>query len=236
MIPFDKKTMYTVSVVLFVVLSGVVYLSFFTGRAPDRPTTVVITLPVDEVVSDVDEPLSSEITEGRLDHLEDILIAEAVDFPTADPDEVVVFVSGAVYAPGVFTLLQGARKIDAVELAGGFTAEADLNSINLAQLLTDTQHVIVPVIGQVVSEPVQLVTNQPAPVETGITDGLVNINTADISTLQTLPGIGPVLSQNIVNHRQAHGAFATIDELQNVPQIGVTTVNNLRGLITVTGQ
>lgn len=222
MITFDKKTFYMIGVVVFVVLSGVIYLSFFDGVGA-QPSTVMITLPLleDEIVPEV-LPVSVEtLAQPPPTH--------EIETPGAtNSDHVVVFVSGEVHEPGVFELPHGSRKVDAVALAGGVTEQADLNRINLAMLLADTQHVIVPAFGQVLAESTQAVT----PGTVAEPTGLVNINTADTATLQTLPGIGPVLSQNIVNHRQIHGDFATVEELINVPQIGAATLANVKALVT----
>jgi len=149
---------------------------------------------------------------------------------TAEPEpnilaDIVIHIEGEVYSPGVFTLPDGSRVNDAVTLAGGATAYADLSRINLAAFLEDAQQIIIPN----VDDEIEIQTAAATAVESG----LVNINTADESLLRTLPGIGPVIAGNIISHRETHGQFNSVEELRNVPRIGATTLDNLRDLVTV---
>jgi len=140
-------------------------------------------------------------------------------------DDIVIHIEGAVNNPGVFTLPPRSRVIDALDMAGGATADADLARINLASFLEDAQQIIIP------TETDEIELQTAAAIVSD--SGLVNINTADERLLTTLPGIGPVLAGNIIAHREANGLFGSIEELQNVPRIGSATLNNLRDLITV---
>ena len=151
------------------------------------------------------------------------------DYPLAARD-IMVHVEGAVNSPGVFTLPYGSRVNDALALAGGAAEEADLTRINLAAFLQDAQQVIIPAIGQEIQEIEPLESSSTAPAGSG---GLININTADASQLTTLPGIGPVRAQNIINYRETQGLFTSIEQLTNVPQIGAGTLNNVRDFVTV---
>ncbi len=144
---------------------------------------------------------------------------------TSPPGVVGVYVIGAVQAPGVYYLSEGSRVYDAVEAAGGPTAEADLVRVAMAQRLTDELTVYVPRVGETVV-PVQ-------PSAGSGTRERVNINRADVSQLDTLPGIGPGLAQRILDYRQANGPFKTVEELLAVPGIGETIFLGLRELITV---
>ena len=152
--------------------------------------------------------------------------------PIIEDSLIVVHVAGAVYNPGVFELPYGSRINDAVAIAGGATEYADLSLINLAAFAFDAMHIIVPVYGETpaVSVPFAGVSTSA---EAEVSDGLVNINTATAAELQTLPGVGPVLSQNIVSFREAHGGFSSVEELINVPQIGAGRLDTLRPLVTV---
>jgi len=141
------------------------------------------------------------------------------------PLYIVIHIEGEVYSPGVFTLPDGSRVNDAVILAGGATAYADLSRINLAAFLEDAQQIIIPNVEDEIT--IQAAT------ATADDNSLVNINTADERLLMTLPGIGPVIAGNIIAHREAHGQFNSIEELRNVPRIGAETLNNLRDLITI---
>jgi competence protein ComEA len=140
----------------------------------------------------------------------------------------IVDVAGAVRKPGVFEFAPGDRVIDAVERAGGALDKADLTLLNLAAPLTDGQQILVPKKGAAAPS--------GAPVTGGVPGGpttLVNINTADEPTLETLNGVGPVLAAAIIQYRTEHGPFASIDQLDEVSGIGPATLEDLRSQVTV---
>jgi competence protein ComEA len=142
------------------------------------------------------------------------------------PYSVRVYVSGAVQHPDVYTLLQDSIVKDALEAAGGPTGEADLERINLALPVTDGQQVHVPRQGED-NPPVEPPSRLPA------IGSKVNINTADLATLESLPGIGPSLAQRIIDYRQAHGSFERIEDIMEVSGIGEAIFEGLQDLITV---
>lgn len=137
--------------------------------------------------------------------------------PTPTPAPIKVYVTGAVVAPGVYTLLPGSRVEDAVEAAGGFMPDAASEQINLASLLWDGAQIHVPHLTA----------------STRVGGGRININTASAEEIATLPGIGPTTAQKIVEYRLQHGPFRTIQDIQNVPGIGPTTFAKIRDYITV---
>lgn len=144
--------------------------------------------------------------------------------------EVVVHVTGAVSAPGVYTLPSDARVDDAVRAAGA-TAEADLSQLNLAQKLADGQKITVPAIGSASTTAGEGTTTTPADANS---DGaLVNINTASLEELETLPSIGEVRAQAIITYRETNGGFRTIEELQEVSGIGEKIFADVAPYITV---
>jgi competence protein ComEA len=147
--------------------------------------------------------------------------------PTLAP--LVVEVRGEVLRPGVYTLSIGSRVQDAIESAGGFTLKADRTAINQAALLQDGQQISVSAEGaaRTIGNP-NLVPGATEPAAE-----LVNINTADVATLETLPGIGPALAQRIIDYRSENGDFSTIEEITNVSGIGQTTFDDIQDLITV---
>ena len=155
---------------------------------------------------------------------------EAGPSPGAEAAPLIVHVAGMVRLPGVYQLAEGDRVIDAIELAGGPRKGAALEALNLAAVLTDGQQILVPKRGAAPGA---------APGEGGSVPvggegaSLVNVNTADATTLETLPGIGEVLAQRIIDHREAHGLFASVDELVAVSGIGEVTLEELRPLVTV---
>jgi len=149
--------------------------------------------------------------------------------PPEEPQDIVVHIAGQVNNPGVYTMPANSRVNDLLELAGGATEDADLSLVNLAAFLQDAQQIIIPAEG----DEYFIQQAQAQAGQTGQTGGLININTADATQLATLPGIGATIANNIINHREENGPFATIEQLQNVPRIGATTFQNLRDLITV---
>lgn len=144
--------------------------------------------------------------------------------------EVVVHVTGAVSAPGVYTLPSDARVDDAVRAAGA-TAEADLSQLNLAQKLADGQKITVPAIGSASTSAGEGTTTTPA--DTNSDGALVNINTASLEELETLPSIGEVRAQAIITYRETNGGFRTIEELQEVSGIGEKIFADVAPHITV---
>ena len=149
--------------------------------------------------------------------------------PSATPDVMIVDVAGAVRRPGVFEFDPGDRVIDAVERAGGALERADLTLLNLAAPLTDGQQILVPKKGETASvAPVGTGTTG-----TGTTGAVVNVNTADEPTLETLNGVGPVLAAAIIQYRTEHGPFASVDQLDEVSGIGPATLEDLRSQVTV---
>ncbi len=150
---------------------------------------------------------------------------------------IVVHVAGEVKNPGVYTLPSGARMIDAVNAAGGATARADLEVINLATPLIDSSQIYVPAKG-VAAHPVFA---RPQPGINGVASstnnvsasGLVNINRASVTELDSLPGVGPSTAQAIVEYRVAHGPFASPEDLLNVKGIGPAKFEAMRKLVGV---
>jgi competence protein ComEA len=141
---------------------------------------------------------------------------------------IVVYVAGAVAAPGVYTLGAAARVTDAVTAAGGAGAGANLNVVNLAATLHDGEQIYVPVVGEVVPVPVGA-----SPTEATVAAGPVNVNSATVDQLDVLPGVGPTTAAAIVAHREQHGPFQTVDQLGDVRGIGPAKLDALRGLVTV---
>lgn len=146
---------------------------------------------------------------------------------------VFVDVKGAVNYPGVFELTDEHRIIDAIELAGGYTAEAEPNLINHAQKLMDEMVIYVPQVGEEVPELLELaVASSPSNSGEG-NSGKVNLNKASEVELATLPGIGPAKAQAIISYRDETGKFQTIDDLKKVTGIGEKTYERLKDLIEV---
>jgi competence protein ComEA len=150
------------------------------------------------------------------------------------PAMLVVHVAGAVASPGVYELSPVTRVIDAVTVAGGPTADADLDGLNLAAPLADGERVYVPHAGEV--DPAAVPSGGPAAPAESSDDahrGPVNVNTATAAELETLPGVGPATAAAIVDERTRNGPFASIDDLERVPGIGPAKLAALRGQVTL---
>lgn len=150
--------------------------------------------------------------------------------PTEAP--LVVHVVGAVPRPGVYEFPENARVRDAILAAGGLLADADASSINLAAPLVDGGRLEVPFLnGELVGPPADAT---PAPAATSAPDGdLIDINTATLEQLDSLPGIGPTTAEKIIAYRTENGPFQRIEDIMNVSGIGPSTFDKLKLLITV---
>jgi competence protein ComEA len=142
---------------------------------------------------------------------------------------VVVSVVGSVVRPGLVTLPSGARVADAVQAAGGLVPPADQASVNLAAPVTDGQQIVVGAPGapDAPAAPAGAASGSAA-----VPGGKLNLNTATAAELDALPGVGPVLAQRIVDHRD-QGPFTSVDQLDDVPGIGPARAAELAKLVTV---
>lgn len=149
--------------------------------------------------------------------------------------EVYVDVDGAVSRPGVYRLKDGARVSQAIDAAGGVTAEADVTGLNRAAKVTDGQKIYVPTVGeqQAASATGGAEGGAAAVSGVGASSGLVNINTASAAELQTLSGIGPSMAQSIIDERNQNGAFASVDDLMRVSGIGEKKLAKIKDCICV---
>ena len=156
--------------------------------------------------------------------------------PPPSPVPLVVYVSGAVARPDIYTMPVGSRVRDAIQAAGGLSSQADPQSLNLAAFLEDGMKIQV---AQIVKTPIApgAMTGTSNSSATGLSQGvvsrLVNINTASQQELDTLPEIGPALAQRIIAYRTAKGPFTKIEDIQNVSGIGAVTFEKIKDLIIV---
>lgn len=163
---------------------------------------------------------------------------------SSSPSFVTVHVAGAVTSPGVYRLTGSARVIDAVNAAGGAKADADLERINLAQVLFDTEQVFIPVRATRSSAPTIAARHRPTttvaaprlPAQQGSTPSPMaplDLNTATVVELDVLPGVGPATAKAIVDYRTSKGKFSRVEDLLNVAGIGPAKLASLRDLVTV---
>lgn len=149
--------------------------------------------------------------------------------------EVYVDVDGAVVSPGVYRLKDGARVAQAIDAAGGLTAEADVTGLNRASKVADGQKIYVPKVGEQQTVSADGGADGGAVLASGANDvaGLVNINTASAAELQTLSGIGPSMAQSIIDERSKNGPFASVDDLMRVSGIGEKKLAKIKDCICV---
>lgn len=135
-----------------------------------------------------------------------------------------VYVCGQVNNPGVVMTELGARVYEAVELAGGFTEEADINAVNQAEMLTDGQQIYIPAIGEDAAVDGSSLNGD---------NGLININTADAAKLMELPGVGQSRADSIIQYREENGKFNSIEDIMNISGIKEASFQKIKDLICV---
>ncbi|HHU5332788.1 TPA: helix-hairpin-helix domain-containing protein [Streptococcus agalactiae] len=146
-------------------------------------------------------------------------------------NQVTVDVKGAVSHPGVYSLPSQSRVTDAIKRAGGLSNLADSKSVNLAQKLQDETVIYVAQKGEKITVVEEEKANNIA--TQGNSKGKINLNKADLSSLQTISGVGAKRAQDILDYRDSQGGFKTIDDLKNVSGIGEKTLEKLRQDVTL---
>lgn len=189
---------------------------------PHGETEEITAAPSDLIMAENPQPIETPT-----------LNTETLPVEQTQSEKILIEIKGQVKKPGVFELPAESRLHMAVDLAGGFLPDADALSLNLAMKLTDEMSIYVPKIGETtVSLPP--VVASPSTAAGSAAEGavLVNINTADETTLMTLPGIGPSKAAAIIAYREENGPFITIDALKGVTGIGDKTYEQLQDSIT----
>jgi competence protein ComEA len=153
-------------------------------------------------------------------------VAPALAAEPAPPRELVVHVVGAVRSPGLYRLPEGSRVDEAIQKAGGPKAKAALELVNLAAPVADGQQVVVPLRGGG-GAPADVVGASGA----AMPGGKVHLNSATLEELDTLPGVGPVTAQRILDYRTQNGGFGSVEELDAVSGIGPARLEQLKPLV-----
>jgi competence protein ComEA len=146
--------------------------------------------------------------------------------PAPSPAPITVYVSGGVNHAGLYALPSGSRVNDAIQAAGGLSNDASGGALNLAKILADGEQIDVPILIITTVTGGSSRSNNPSL-------ALVDINTATLEQLDTLPNIGPITAQGIIDYRNTNGPFARIEDIMNVPRIGQATFDKIKDLIMV---
>lgn len=219
---FEQNKKLTVKVIAGVLLFAVAFTFYLMKDKSSDEGMLLSDMPGTEEQSD------NRVTEA------------AVEGNTA----VIVDVAGAVVKPSVVELPAGSRVFEAIDKAGGLSADADTRNTNQAEMLTDGQKIYIPTKLELQQEETagsgtSAVSNSSSGAKkqsnSGITGkaGLVNINTADSAALQQLKGVGPSTAEKIINYRNENGKFKALEDLKNVSGIGDKTFEKLKDKITV---
>lgn len=175
--------------------------------------------------------------QGDFSKIENIEDVKTVDKPENMTKKISIYISGAVNSPGVVELKSNERLMEGVKLCDGLTDEADTNRINLAMKVKDEGHYIIPKEGEEIE-----VNNSNENVENNNNDGnnstegdnkKININGASKEELDSLPGVGEVTAQKILDYREENKEFKSIDEIKNVKGIGENKFNDLKDYICI---
>jgi competence protein ComEA len=198
------------------------------GRSSRAALAVAVTAGVLVVAVVLLRPAGADpAPEERLPRANSSSSAPPASASPASVPVVVVQAAGAVAIPGLYRLAPGSRVDDLVHAAGGLAADADPDRVNLAAVLTDGQKIYIPRVGEAVPPDATAGTassSSPQPID---------LNTASIAQLDTLPGVGPATAQAIIDYRSQHGRFHSVDDLLNVRGIGQAKLDELRTLVRV---
>lgn len=151
---------------------------------------------------------------------EEEIFTEGTELKSEDLKAIMVYVNGEVRKPGVYNLKSGSRIGDLITAAGGFTENADTKRVNLAKKLRDEDYILIDSSG-----------GSGRTVQSGINDGIVNINTATKEELMTLTGVGEVTAQKIIDYREKNGDFPRVEDLTKVDRIGEKTLAKFKDKI-----
>ena len=150
--------------------------------------------------------------------------------PLPTPVGLVVYVNGSINAPGVYELANGSRVDDAIRAAGGLSADANDQELNLAEKVIDGQQIHVPAYPTPTATRETVATTGEYPT---VIPRLIDINTDDQEALESLPGIGPVLAQRIIKYRTIYGPFQSVEGILVIYGLSEDVYNQIKDMITV---
>lgn len=235
----DNKKKIIISIILLIILAVGFIIYILAGNSSEYSALDLENDAVVESGEDVDNgqenSMQSADNTNVTDDGNDIDNTNQV---TEEVVEIAVHITGEVKKQGLIYLKEGSRVADAIEKAGGETKNADLSQINLAYVLQDGQKIYVPNKKEKISQYITEDSGNNDTEENNTSnsnkeDAKVNINTANQSELDSLPGIGPSIAQKIIDYREENGNFKNIEELQNVKGIGDTKYEEIKDRVTV---
>ncbi len=218
------------------VLLAILLVLVLTGCAPQGKEIVLTDNALDSVSVTEQTSIAQEEKENNEESsAESTSLAENID---KKPSSIFVYVCGAVEKPGVYELPDGSRIVDAVEASGGFLETADKTYVNLAAMLEDGVKLLIPTVQETSEADSQIDTFDKENSSFGGSSdndgsGLININLATKEELTNLPGIGDATAEKIVDYRQIHGSFKSIEDIMNVSGIKDKLFSKIKDHITV---
>lgn len=197
------------------------------------------------IFDEIEGEFSTNITQESNQNVNNVENESQNITETGDNEGIIaIHITGEVKKPGILYLKAGARIVDAIKEAGGATKNADLDRVNLAYVLSDGQKIYIPNKNEKDEAKAYIISNSGENIllEEGNSKGTqssegvnakVNINTAQQTELETLPGIGPSLAQRIIEYRETNGNFQNIEDLQNVKGIGDSKYSNIKDSVCI---
>lgn len=217
-----KKLVKLIFTIAFFGATGI----FYSCNRSGEETNVVFNTK-DKELENTSKPVASDAMQAT---------SEPVTTPTEQPSKKAgfVYLCGAVVKPEVYEFTPGERVVDVVKAAGGFTKDAAKDMVNLARELVDGEQIYIPTMEEVKSENV---TNKDVTtgntLDSSVDTGKINLNTATVEELNTLPGIGEAKAKNIVKYREANGAFSSIEDIMKIEGIKAGVFDKIQEYITV---
>jgi len=218
-----KKKIAYVLIILFVLVSGFCYSCKYA-----RDKSVILS-GVDSESKNTEDDSDSDNSASATDEMADGLAGNRQE--PIKPDMIKVHICGAVKEPGVYEIEEEARLYDLIMLSGGLLEEAAGDYINQAEKLTDGKRYYIPTVKEIEDLPVAEKIEGIKIDGNETKEKLVNINTADKAELMTLPGIGEAKAKSIIEYRDSHGRFKSIEELMNIPGIKEGLFNKIASKI-----
>lgn len=227
----NKKKIYIIIAILGIIILGGIIICFYANQ--EDYTDIDLLEDVNDNLSNNNEIVNN--VENGEENINEV----------GDKEEIIaIHITGEVKKAGIIYLKQGARIDDAIKEAGGITKNANLDRVNLAYILSDGQKIYIPNKNEKEEAKEYIISNSGENIlleegkrkESEASKGVkqkVNINTANQTELETLPGIGPSLAQRIMKYRESNGKFQKIEDLQNVKGIGDSKYSNIKDSVCI---